>query len=40
MAKNREMPSGSSRLPIWDFVLALSVDLLRAARNGSGLAGS
>ncbi|MDX1638363.1 MAG: hypothetical protein R3281_10365 [Balneolaceae bacterium] len=40
MAKNRGMPSGSSRILIRDLVVALSVDMLRVVLNGSGLARS
>ncbi|MDX1636655.1 MAG: hypothetical protein R3281_01715 [Balneolaceae bacterium] len=38
MAKNHGMSSASSRTPIRDLAVALSVDLLRAELNGRGLA--
>ncbi|MDX1638602.1 MAG: hypothetical protein R3281_11580 [Balneolaceae bacterium] len=40
MATNQGMPSASSRTPIRDLVVAVSVDLLRAELNGNGLARS
>ncbi|MDX1637845.1 MAG: hypothetical protein R3281_07750 [Balneolaceae bacterium] len=40
MAKNQGMPAASSRTPIRDLVMALSVDQLLAELNGSGLARS
>ncbi|MDX1637288.1 MAG: hypothetical protein R3281_04925 [Balneolaceae bacterium] len=40
MATNQEMPSASSRTPIRDLAVVVSVDLLRAELNGSGLARS
>ncbi|MDX1638280.1 MAG: hypothetical protein R3281_09935 [Balneolaceae bacterium] len=40
MATNQEKPSASSRTPIRDLALAVSVDLLRAELNGSSLARS
>ncbi|MDX1639135.1 MAG: hypothetical protein R3281_14310 [Balneolaceae bacterium] len=40
MATTHGRPSASSRTPIRDLVVAVSVDLLRAELNGSGLARS
>ncbi|MDX1637883.1 MAG: hypothetical protein R3281_07945 [Balneolaceae bacterium] len=40
MAAKQGMPSASSRTPIRDLVVAVSVDLLRAVLYGSGLARS
>ncbi|MDX1639932.1 MAG: hypothetical protein R3281_18375 [Balneolaceae bacterium] len=40
MATTQAMPSASSRTPIRDLAVVLTVDLLRAELNGSGLARS